>query len=133
MAAEIHYETLDIIADDVPVVMVNLMNFKERSDDGDGTGWDAYLRYSKAVSPMIQTVGGRIIWAGGCFGPSFGPVEYGDWHYVALVYYPNKKAFIDFVGSDEYQEPNKHRENGCERHVILATEQKYGRFNTRTE
>ena len=27
-----------------PVVMVNLMRFRERSLDGDGSGWDAYLR-----------------------------------------------------------------------------------------
>jgi hypothetical protein len=30
----------------VPVVMLNLMRFRERSLDGDGSGWDAYLRYS---------------------------------------------------------------------------------------
>ena len=29
-----------------PVVMVNLMRFRARSLDGDGSGWDAYLRYS---------------------------------------------------------------------------------------
>jgi hypothetical protein len=26
------------------IVMVNLMRFRERSLDGDGSGWDAYLR-----------------------------------------------------------------------------------------
>jgi hypothetical protein len=25
-----------------PIVMVNLMRFRERSLDGDGSGWDAY-------------------------------------------------------------------------------------------
>jgi len=34
-------ETMDR---DKPVVMVNLMRFRERSLDGDGSGWDAYLR-----------------------------------------------------------------------------------------
>jgi hypothetical protein len=29
-----------------PIVMVNLMRFHERSLDGDGSDWDAYLRYS---------------------------------------------------------------------------------------
>ena len=29
-----------------PIVMMNLMRFHERSLDGDGSGWDAYLRYS---------------------------------------------------------------------------------------
>ena len=31
---------------EAPVVMVNLMRFRARSLDGDGSGWDAYLRYS---------------------------------------------------------------------------------------
>jgi hypothetical protein len=34
-------EKLDLRA---PVVMMNLMRFRERSLDGDGSGWDAYLR-----------------------------------------------------------------------------------------
>jgi hypothetical protein len=29
-----------------PIVMVNRMWFHDRSRDGDGSGWDAYLRYS---------------------------------------------------------------------------------------
>ncbi len=37
-----------------PVVMVNLMRFRERSLDGDGSGWDAYLRYSALTVPMIR-------------------------------------------------------------------------------
>jgi hypothetical protein len=40
-------QTLDPKA---PVVMVNLMRFRERSLDGDGSGWDAYLRYSAPPS-----------------------------------------------------------------------------------
>ena len=40
------------------VVMVNLMRFRERSLDGDGSGWDAYLRYSALTVPMIKARGG---------------------------------------------------------------------------
>ena len=28
------------------MTMLNLMRFRERSRDGKGSGWDAYLRYS---------------------------------------------------------------------------------------
>ena len=38
-----------------PVVMVNLMRFRERSLDGDGSGWDAYLRYS-ALTESVDFV-----------------------------------------------------------------------------
>ena len=41
-----------------PIVMVNLMRFHDRSLDGDGSGWDAYLRYSALTVPMIKARGG---------------------------------------------------------------------------
>ena len=37
------------LPDEGPVVMVNLVRFRERSLDGNGTGWEAYSRYSKAT------------------------------------------------------------------------------------
>ena len=40
-----------------PVVMVNLMRFHDCSLDGDGSGWDAYLRYSALTVPMIKARG----------------------------------------------------------------------------
>ena len=42
----LNIEGLKALELDVPVVMLNLMRFHERSLDGDGSGWDAYLRYS---------------------------------------------------------------------------------------
>jgi uncharacterized protein (DUF1330 family) len=111
-----------------PVVMVNLMAFKAVSDDGDGTGWDAYLRYSKLVHPLIKARGGAIIWSGDAYGASFGPADDGAFDYVALVRYPSVDAFRDMIASPEYEAANAHRENGCARHTIMATRQAYGRF-----
>ena len=54
-------QALDPLA---PVVMVNLMRFRERSLDGDGSGWDAYLRYSALTVPMIKARGGTLLWTG---------------------------------------------------------------------
>jgi hypothetical protein len=47
-----------------PVVMVNLMRFHDRSLDGNGSGWDAYLRYSALTVPMIKARGGTLLWTG---------------------------------------------------------------------
>ncbi len=47
-----------------PVVMVNLMRFREHSLDGDGSGWDAYLRYSALTVPLIKARGGTLLWTG---------------------------------------------------------------------
>ena len=50
------------LPDDGPVVMVNLVRFRERSLDDQGSGWDAYSRYSKADMPLLKKVGGTILW-----------------------------------------------------------------------
>jgi hypothetical protein len=47
-----------------PIVMVNLMRFRDRSLDGQGSGWDAYLRYSALTVPMIKARGGTLLWTG---------------------------------------------------------------------
>ena len=49
---------------DEPVTMLNLMKFRDRSLDGNGTGWDAYKRYSAQITPLLKARRGTILWAG---------------------------------------------------------------------
>ena len=44
--------------------MLNLIRFHERSLDGNGSGWDAYKRYSALTVPMIKARGGTLLWTG---------------------------------------------------------------------
>jgi len=76
-----------------PVVMVNLMRFRKRSLDGDGTGWDAYLRYSALTVPMIKARGGTLLWTGDAKAVALGAEDANRWDYIALVYYPDVAAF----------------------------------------
>lgn len=81
-------------AEDAPVVMLNLLSFKP---DG---GRQRYEEYGAAVAPLLEKVGGRIVQAG---APA--PALIGDdsWDLVALVEYPNRGAFLEMIGSAEYQ------------------------------
>ena len=65
------------LPDNGPVVMVNLLRFKKESADGDGSGWDAYSRYSKAIPPLLKSVGGTILWAGDVEGAAYGALVIG--------------------------------------------------------
>ncbi len=56
-----------------PVVMLNLMRFHARSGDGNGSGWDAYLRYSAVTVPMIKARGGTLLWTGDAKTVALGP------------------------------------------------------------
>ena len=88
---------LETLERDKPVVMVNLMRFRERSLDGDGSGWDAYLRYSALTVPMIKARGGTLLWTGNAKAVALGAEDSNEWDYVALVYYPTVAAFIDIT------------------------------------
>jgi uncharacterized protein (DUF1330 family) len=112
-----------------PVVMLNLMRFRERSLDGDGSGWDAYLRYSALTVPMIKARGGTLLWTGDAKTVALGPEAENQWDYLALVYYPTVAAFIDMMTSEDYEQRcDPHRTNGCAEHVIIATREAYSKF-----
>jgi len=115
------------LPDNGPVVMLNLVRFRDRSTDGNGTGWDAYLRYSQLTAPLIKARHGTVLWAGNVEGAAFGDAGR-RWDYAVLVMYPSRAAFLDMVTSEDYAKANVHREAGAEEHLILATNQTYSKL-----
>jgi uncharacterized protein (DUF1330 family) len=112
-----------------PIVMVNLMRFHERSLDGDGSGWDAYLRYSAVTVPMIKARGGMLLWTGDAKAVALGRQDGNQWDYLALVYYPDVAAFTAMMTSADYESKcDPHRRNGCAEHVIICTKEAYSKF-----
>lgn len=116
------------LPDDGPVVMVNLVRLRERSADGAGTGWDAYVRYSQAFVRLLKACGGTILWGGRPQAVAFGDLGEARWDYVVLVQYPSRAAFLETLTSPAYAEANVDRENGVEDHVILAAAETYSKF-----
>jgi uncharacterized protein (DUF1330 family) len=109
--------------------MLNLMRFRERSLDGDGSGWDAYLRYSALTVPMIKARGGTLLWTGNAKAVALGAEAGNHWDYVALVYYPSLAAFADMMTSADYENlSDPHRRAGCADHVIICTHEAYSKF-----
>ena len=105
--------------DDGPVTMLNLLKFRERAEGSDGSGAEAYGRYSDEVIKMVEARGGRLAWAGRADQILIGdPAE--DWDLVALVEYPSRAAFIEMVSSEEYLKAHAHREAGTERTILVA-------------
>ncbi|WP_458160744.1 DUF1330 domain-containing protein [Bradyrhizobium sp. 18BD] len=125
----LNIEGLERLDRHTPVVMLNLMRFHDRSRDGDGSGWDAYLRYSAITVPMIKARGGTLLWTGEAKAVALGPHDGKEWDFVALVHYPSVAAFLDMMTSQSYeQEADPHRRNACAEHVIIATAQAYSKF-----
>jgi uncharacterized protein (DUF1330 family) len=108
--------------DDGPVVMLNLLAFKEKADgptDAGDDGATAYRRYGDAAVKMVEERGGTVLWAGRADQTLIGdPSE--RWDQVILVQYPSRAAFIDMVTQPEYEAAHEHRESGLERTLLLA-------------
>src|SRR2546429_9738673 len=90
---------LEKLDQQAPVVMVNLMRFRERSLDGCGSGWDAYLRYSALTVPMIKARGGTLLWTGDVKAVAPGLEAGNTWDYLGLGDYPDGPPFIDLMTS----------------------------------
>src|ERR1700720_132800 len=114
-----------------PIVMVNLMRFHEGSLDGDGSGWDAYLRYSALNVPMIKVRGGTLLGAGDAKAVALGRPDGNQWDYLALVYYPSVADFLDMMTSADYENLcDPPRRNVCAEHVIICTKEAYSNFKS---
>ena len=128
LSEQLHIDAVNGLDPDSPVVMLNLMKFRAQSLDGNGTGWEAYLRYSAHTVSLIKARGGTIIWAGTVNAVALGAVGEGDWDYAVLVWYSKPSGFVDMMTSAEYAQGNVDRENGTERHLILATHMEYAKL-----
>ena len=96
-----------------PIVMLNLLRFRDVADYGAGgpqgsSGKSAYGRYSKAVTPLLFEVGGCPLWMGKARAGVIAP-EGESWDEVLLVQYPSRAAFMRMVESDAYRAIMHHR------------------------
>ena len=119
--ARFELEALRDFPSEGPVFMLNLVKYREHSLDGQGSGRDAYYRYAQSAGKLIEERGGKVLWAGIIEHPALHEGGDVDWDWSVLVYYPSRAAFVDMVTHPEYEKANLHRENGLEKHVILAS------------
>lgn len=99
-------------SDTTPIVMLNLLRFKDRADgiDADGalTGREAYQRYAEAVGPHLARAGGSVIFMADDSETVIGPRDE-RWDMVLLVRYPSRQAFLAMIADADYQAAHEHR------------------------
>lgn len=112
--------------DETPVVMINLLRFREQAayEPGAGappcSGREAYQRYYAVALAKIAEVGGRVLWYGrvGC---SLISVQDEQWDEAVLVEYPSRKAFLAMVSQPDYQAAAIHRTAALSDSRLIAT------------
>ena len=109
-------------SDEGPVVMINLLKFRDRSLNGDTTGAQSYARYGELAAPFVAAHGGKLIWAGQAREHLVGDTNY-DWDSVLLVSWPQRQNLIDLGNDEGYQAIAHHRTDGLERTMLISLDQ----------
>jgi uncharacterized protein (DUF1330 family) len=110
---------------DGPIVMVNLLKFRDKARYPDGrdpdlSGREAYDRYAREVVKLLHGVGGRVLFSGDVTFLTLGRAEE-LWDEVALAEYPNRAALLKMSMSEEWQAIAVHREAGLEGQLNIET------------
>ena len=116
-----------VIPDDVPVVMLNMLRFREQADYGNRTefapcsGREAYLqRYAPVVRQIMADVS-QVVWLGNVLAPVIAPADE-PWDTIVLVEYPSFAAFRRLVENPRYlAEAAPHRTAALEDSRLIAT------------
>lgn len=111
--------------EDGPLVMVNLLKFKDHAEYADGrqtdlTGAQAYALYGAAIGDCLRAVGATPHFSGKVTGLLLGEVE-DNWDAVALVEYPSLEAFRTMIASPAYQAIHIHRDAGLAGQLNIRT------------
>lgn len=105
--------------DNQPVVMINLLKFKNETEDGvDGT--ELYKCYKQKAAELLKQVGGKLLWIGNSDQYIIGG-DNDKWDEVLLVEYPSRAAFLKMISLPEFEEVQKDRKASLNSTVLIAS------------
>ncbi|MDG2304527.1 MAG: DUF1330 domain-containing protein [Candidatus Binatia bacterium] len=107
---------------DTPVVMLNLLSFKENADEGNEgmSGRESYMLYGGKMREYVESKGGRFLWIGTVDSMVIGESD-ADFQVAALVEYPSRKAFVEIASSPHVAEIGQDRKKGLLGQWLIAT------------
>ena len=86
---------------DQPVVMINILRYRDKTGNGAETGETAYARYGKNVLSFMKKAKARLIWRGDVNNTIIGNSD-GQPQVVLLVEYPSIQNFIKMTTDSDY-------------------------------
>jgi len=95
-----------------PIHMINLVRLLDvaRYDDGRAaTGAEAYAAYGREAAPVLERVGGRIVWRGAMEFMLIGPQDE-RWDLCFVAEYPSVDAFVTMIKDPDYRAAMVHRQ-----------------------
>lgn len=96
-----------------PVAMLNLLRFKPG-------GRERFAEYLAGVTPVIESIGGEIVYAGEMSSP-FIPAEGSGWDAVVLSRWPRRQMLLELVERPEYPDLKRLRSEAVDATVLETT------------
>ena len=111
--------------DDKPIVMLNLLKFRDVAEYKDGraekiSGREAYMRYGAAMRDIVAKGGGRMLISADLKDVVIGEVS-DLWDVVAMVEYPSAAGFFAIAASPEVTAIGVHREAGLAGQILIRS------------
>ncbi|HRD47622.1 MAG TPA: DUF1330 domain-containing protein [Caulobacter sp.] len=108
---------------DQPIVMLNLLKFRDRAQydepgHPDISGREAYMLYGAAMKPLVEGKGGRMWFNATVDALVIGEVEE-LWDVAAIMEYPSREAFVAIATSPEVQAIGIHRKAGLAGQLLI--------------
>ena len=105
--------------EDQAIVMVNIIKFRAQTEDGTESGQQAYFRYMKNVTALLEQAGGRVLWKGQTMATIIGDsADQPDM--IFTVEYPSAKNFLGMINSEAYRAIAKDRTIALEYGGLIA-------------
>ncbi|MEP2237403.1 MAG: hypothetical protein ABJI22_03510 [Maribacter sp.] len=87
---------------DKPVVMINLLKFKDSVEETRLTGAESYNIYMKAAMPYFQKVNAEILYLGKPQRTLIGPEDEALWDKILIVKYNSTADFLGMIKAEGY-------------------------------
>ena len=107
---------------DTPLVMINIIKFKDRTENGNETGKEAYARYFRNAKPFIAQSNAKLIWKGVVATTVIGDSK-NEPDMVFLVEYPTVDHFLKMVSDPDYQKITNDRNIALEYGGLFACQE----------
>ena len=102
---QINQEVLDrlkVFPEDLPVFMLNYLNYKQVVEETGKTGRETYADYLKAAMPFFEHIDAEIVFKGKPMGTILVQSDEKLWDEVMNVKYATKNKFFKLLQLKEY-------------------------------
>jgi len=108
---------------DQPIVMLNLLKFRDRAQydepgHPDISGREAYMLYGAPMTALVEGKGGKVRFNARIDALVIGEVD-DLWDVAAIMEYPSRAAFVAIATSPEVQVLGVHRKAGLAGQLLI--------------